>query len=196
MESSKLIEGLPSIHLIDPEGNWHFRGRTMNDILYSWGFIVAQQLRAANQGYHIRKMYIEFENVASPGDPAGIPVFTRDEGLEYYNNLGPSNDFLRVDIIQTPGITIAPGFESYFTDGVDGNELGFVAQTSGTTGVLGRTFSDTVNSTVIGGALIASPDPDDRTKDVIFNRGYFDVAEQVPKEAGSQVGITWPVRFK
>ena len=143
-------------------------------------------------------MYIEFENVASPGtDAVGIPTFTRDEGLTYYNGLSGNQDFLRVELIGLPSISIESGYESYFTAGQTGNLLTFFAQSSGTAGVLGNaTFGAANYSKVFGAALVAAPVFSDRTKDVVFSRTYFDPASnQVLKQASSQIGLSWEVPF-
>jgi hypothetical protein len=169
-----------------------------NQIQYDWGFIAAQTIGRGLFSYRIAAMYIEFENVASPGDPVTIPTFGRDEGTEYYDDLQSSGtrDFLRVPLLQDPMLGIATGFESYFTAGENGNKLTFFAQSQGTTGVHGKTFSDSVNSKVFGAALVATPTFADRTQDIIFARSYFPTAEQTLKEASSQIGISWEVSFK
>ena len=170
---------------------------TPNQIQYSWGMIAAQTLGNGLASYRVSSMYIEYENVASPGDPVTIPAFDRDEGIEYFDDLQVSGtkDFLRVPLIQAPLLGIASGFESYFTEGVDGNKLTFFTQSSGVAGVHGKTYSVGANSTVYGATLVATPVFADRTQDVIFARSYFDVADQTIKDASSQVGLTWEISF-
>jgi len=167
-----------------------------NQIQYSWGMIAAQTIGRGDPRYHVNTMYIEFENVASPGDPVTIPTFGRDEGVEYYDDLVSSGvrDYLRVALLQEPLLGVETGYEEYFGDG-EGNKLTFFAQSQGTQGTHGKTFSDTVNSKVFGAALVAAPVFSDPTQDTVFSRAYFATDEQTVKEASSQVGISWEVSF-
>ena len=71
----------------------------------------------------------------------------------------------------------------------------FIAQTAGTIGVHGNTYSDGSNSRVYGGALVAFLDETDAAQDILLSRFYFAEANQVLKPAGSQVGITWSETF-
>lgn len=162
-----------------------------NQIQYDWGLIAANALGIGDTSYRISAMYIEFENVASPGDPVSIPAFGRDEGTEYYDNLqsSGSRDFLRVPLIQQPLIGAA-GASDEFT------KMTFFSLSQGTEGVHGKTFSDGVNSKVFGAALVATPVFADRTQDIVFARGYYAVSEQTLKEASHQVGLTWEVTLK
>ena len=73
--------------------------------------------------------------------------------------------------------------------------MNFYAQSSGTAGQHGLAFSDTVNSTVIGVALVAAPVLADPTQDVLITRGYFTTAQQKVKTSGYQVGVGWDVAF-
>ena len=177
-------------------GVWVPRAVIQNQIQYSWGMIAAQAMGRGDASYAIHGMYIEFENVASPGDAVTIPTYGRDEGVEYYDDLVSSSvrDFLRVALLQDPLLGVEAGYENYFGDG-EGNKLTFFAQSQGTTGIHGKTFSDTVNSKVFGAALVATPVFSDRTQDIVFARSYFAVDEQTVKEASSQVGISWEISF-
>lgn len=178
-------------------GIWTSLCRTSNTVLYDWGFIAAKAIGQGDRSYRVNKMYIEFENVVAPGDAVAVPTFTRNEGLSYYNALSGTQDFLRIDINDLPSITIDSGYEAYFTAGVTGNLLTFIAQSAGTAGVLGNaTFSAANNSKIFGAALVASPVDADRTKDIVFSRTYFPVVNQVLKQASSQVGLSWEVPFE
>jgi len=177
-------------------GLWVPRAVIENQIQYSWGMIAAQAIGRGDPRFHVNTMYIEFENVASPGDPVTIPTFGRDEGVEYYDDLVSSGvrDYLRVALLQDPLLGVETGYEDYFGDG-EGNKLTFFAQSQGTTGTHGKTFSDTVNSKVFGAALVAAPVFSDPTQDIVFSRSYFPTDEQTVKEASSQVGISWEISF-
>jgi hypothetical protein len=135
-------------------------------------------------------MYIEFENVASPGDAVTIPTFARGAGTEYYDDLQSSGtrDFLRVPLTQDPLVGVAG-------DGDEYTKLTFFAQTQGVEGVTGKTYSPGVNSKVFGAALVATPLFADRTQDIVVARSYFPADEQVLKDASSQVGVTWDITF-
>ena len=77
-----------------------------------------------------------------------------------------------------------------------GNLLTFLAQSSGSTGVNGTTFSAAQNSKVSGAALVAAPVFADSTQDIVFSRTYFDpTSNQVLKQASSQIGLSWEVPF-
>ena len=168
-----------------------------NQLQHGWGAISAESVGRGNAAFKIAAMYVEFENVASPGDPVAIPTFGRAAGIEYYTDLMSSGvrDFLRVPLALIPSIEIEPGFEDSFIEGVTGNLLTFFTQSAGTQGFHGKTYSDSVNSKVFGAALIATPSFADQSQDVVFARSYFDVGDQTLKEASSQVGIIWEVLF-
>lgn len=173
-----------------------------NQIQYSWGFIAAKQLgyrrNAERPDYHISGMYMEYENQADPETPISVASFDRSLGLPYYNSLATSEDrdYLRVPLRLEPTLTISTGFSSYFVEGQSGNQLTFFAQTSGTSGVNGKSFGASVNSKVYAAALVATPVFSDRTQDVIFARTFFDVGDQTTKEPSSQIGITWDISFE
>ena len=173
-----------------------------NQIQYSWGHIAARQLgyrpQSDRPSYHISAMYLEFENVANPGDAVTVSDFDRDLGATYFDELMYSavQDFLRVPLRLEPSLGISNGYEDFFTEGLNGNQLTFFAQTSGLAGVHGKSFSHTVNSKVYAATLVATPVFSDRTKDVVFARTVFEEEHQVTKEASSQIGITWDIAFE
>lgn len=167
-----------------PQGSFHD-----NLVLYEWGAIAGPLLARQGLQYGISGMYIEFENVASPGDPVTPPALSRDadQGVTYYNGLSGSlvRDYLRIPLTATT-------FDS--SDSIKypkGNRLTFFAQTSGVVGVHGKTFADSSNSTVFGCALVAMLDEDDPTQDRVLSRFYFLTADQQPKLSTGQVGIEW-----
>ena len=190
-------KGRVNLFEVTDDGVWTPRAHTNNTVLYDWGFIAAKTIGEGDQSYRVNAMYIEFENVSPSSTAVSIPTFTRDEGLTYYNGLSGNQDFLRVELIGLPSISIESGYESYFTAGETGNLLTFFAQSSGTTGVLGNaTFGSANNSKIFGAALVAAPVFADRTKDVVFSRTYFaSSSDQVLKQASSQVGLSWEVPF-
>lgn len=206
-ETNFLVEGRVGLWLIREHGRpgpGQSAYRTVepitfksNQIQYNWGFVAAQTIGRGLAAYKLSAMYVEFENVALPGDPVTIPVFGREEGTEYYGDLqsSGSRDFLRVPLLQDPLLGIATGFEDYFVEGT-GNKLTFFAQTQGVAGVHGKTFSDAANSKVCGVAMVATPVFADWTQDIVFARSYFPLGEQTLKEVSSQIGVSWEFLFK
>jgi hypothetical protein len=191
------VRGMLAAFAVTPAGAWVPRGRVPNQIQDSWGFAAAMSLGSGNRDYRVRGMYIEFENVDDPDDVVTAPTYGKDEGIEYYDELSLSSvrDYLRVPLLTAPLLGIAEGYEDQFTPDVSGNVLTFFAQSSGLQGIHGKTYSDSVNSKVFGAALIVAPDWDDASKDIVVARTYLDPADQVPKIASGQVGMSWELFF-
>jgi len=132
-------------------------------------------------------MYIEFDN---SGVAITTPTINRDEQLTYYNNLNinyPTRDYLRVPLI-------ASDSDNTNTALFTADNLGrFYAHTAGVTGVHGLTFSDTANSVVYGGALVAYREFSDASQDLIFSRVCFAPTSHVAKAPSSQIGLAWEI---
>lgn len=158
-----------------------------NKVTMEWGALVGQLLTKGETKYRIAGMYLEFENVGSPGDPVSAPTLTRTRTVDYYNSLAGSGarDYLRVPMTAT---TFDSSNAVTFPKG---NRPTFFARSQGLQGVHGKTFSDSVNSVIFGASLVAYVDDTDATQDLIFSSIYFDTDEQQPKLATSQVGIEW-----
>ena len=158
-----------------------------NLVLYQWSELTSKLLTAGDSAYRISGMLLEFENVASPGDTVTAPSFDRSRTISYYQGLGsfPGRDYLRVPLssaqVETSG---AP-----YTN----NSMIFNARSTGTVGMHGETFSDSVNSVIFGASLVAMVDPGDASQDPLFSSLYFDAADQQPKLPTSQIGIEWSV---
>lgn len=161
-----------------------------NTVLYQWATVTAKLLTAGQANYRIAGMYLEFENVASPGDTVSVPTFDRTRTVEYYDNLADSatKDYLRVPL--TASQILSNGV------GLDQNQMVFFARSSGILGVHGKPFSDAANSVIFGASLVAFVDNNDATQDLLFSSFYFDVADQQPKLATSQVGIEWELTLQ
>lgn len=157
-----------------------------NLVMYDWAAIVARLL-TGDVNYKLGAMYIEFENVASPGDPVAVPTYGRDDGKSYYDGLAgdPARDYLRVPIFAT-GRTSSD--ETLFPLG---NVLNLYARTAGVVGVNGLPFTGAANSTVFGAALVATPDFADQTQDLIFSRFYCEEEEQQGKSDNGQIASEW-----
>lgn len=185
-------QGMPQLYEI-VQGLWLPRGEpTRNLVMYDWATAVTQLL-AGNNEYRISTMYFEFRNMDDPDEAISAPTYGRGDGIGYYEGLSDSEDtdYLRVPITSAI-VTIGtePGDATHFPNG---NVVTAYAQTSGTTGVHGKTFSDSVNSKVFGGALVAAPDPDDSSRDLIISRFYLADAKQIVKLASNQIGFGWPL---
>ncbi len=190
-----LINGVISVHQVSDidQSSRHILTQS-NQIQYEWGAIAAECLRG-NRNFRISSLYIEFENVASPGNAVTVPTFGREEGRSYYQDLQDSSvrDFLRVPLTLQPTISIQSGREDYFEEGVTGNVLTFTCQTQGTAGFHGKAFNNSVNSKVFGVALVATPVFSDPSQDLIMARSYFSSGNQTLKDASHSVGITWNI---
>lgn len=167
-----------------------------NQIQDQWMNVVAKLLSGLSN-YRIQAMYLEFENVVDPDSPVTTPTFSRDEGIEYYEELAfsSSRDFLRVALNQSPLLGIETGYEDSFVAGESGNKLTYFSLSSGVAGIHGKEFSNDANSKIFGVALVATPQFNDRTQDLIFARTYFEADEQIVKEVSHQVGVTWDIAF-
>lgn len=179
------------------QDHWKLLQTQNNQTQVFWGMIAAYAIGRGDADYRIRAFYVEYENVASPGDPVTVPGdVPLDEGVDYYLSLSGSRDFLRVPVVGLAGIDPGSGYEEFFTGSDHGNRISLQAVSSGSVGVLGRPFSDTVNSTVCGLAIVATPDWDDITQDLVFARGYYAADKQVPKAAGRQLAFSWNHTFE
>jgi hypothetical protein len=175
-----------------------------NQIQVSWGHIAAKQIGFRHQpdrpDYFISGMYFEYENQINPDQIVTVTNFDRTLGLPYYNTLAsnPLRDFLRVPLRLEPSLSVSGSSvgAAELTAAAMSNQLTFFAQTAGTAGVHGKSFSHLSNSKVYSAALVAMPVFDDRTRDVIFARINFGTTDQTAKEASSQIGITWDIVFE
>lgn len=165
-------------------------GFRKNLVLNQWATIVSKLLTTGDARYRIGGMYLEFENTASPGDPVSAPTFDRTRDVTYYDDLSGSGvrDYLRVPMTANTVASEGTGF----TDDL----MTFFGRSSGVLGVHGKTFSDSVNSTIFGASLVAFIDNNDATQDLLLSSFYFDVADQQQKLSTSQVGIEWALQLQ
>jgi hypothetical protein len=161
-----------------------------NLVLYQWAEITSKLLTLGDSRYRIGGMYLEFQNVANPGDPVSPPIFDRTRTVQYYDDLAGSadTDYLRVPLIGSQTLSTGSGLVN--------NEIVFFARTSGVVGVHGKPFSYAANSVVFGASLVAFIDATDATQDLLFSSFYFDVPDQQQKLATSQVGIEWALTLE
>lgn len=173
------------VEAVELPGRWVPHGTWQDNLtLYDWAEINGMLLRNEPDGraYHIGGLYIEFEN--NGGVPVSAPTFDRSGGKSYYDSLSGSGtrDYLRV-----------PMTASTIADSGNGKLITFFGQTEGVVGVHGKTFSDTVSSRVFGAALVAFPVYEDDTQDIVHSRFYYESDNQLVKQAGSQITVTWPL---
>lgn len=181
--------------ILDLPGRWCDPTPWQDNLMpKSYAKAICELLRRAPDGkqYGIGAMYLEFEN--NGGAAVSPPSLDRDTGgdLAYFDALGdsPTRDFLRVPL---SGVTLSSTDPDQFPHG---NKLTYFAQTSGIAGVHGKAFSAAQQSRVYGGCLVATPEADDRTQDIIVHRFYFtDAAKQLIKLDNQQIGLEWPVEF-
>lgn len=184
------MQGRYTIYDILDSGIWVPRFTKQNTLMVSFGAAATKLFGFGNRNFRINKIYIEFENT---GSAVSAPSYDAYDGRDYYDSLSPPKDYLRVNVLGAPLISIVPGYESYFdADAGEGNRLTFTAQSSGSEGVNGLEFSDGVSSRAYGLALVAAPEDADRTKDVLVTRGYWeDEGDQATKQASGQIAVSW-----
>lgn len=165
-----------------------------NLFMRQWASIVAPLLATGDISRRVALMYIEFANVAAPGDVAPVPTYDREDSsaLNYYLGLAssPSNDYVRVPMIAA---TISSTDVSIWPLG---NHISFFAMTQGSVGEHGKELSEAANSVVIGGALVAQVAPSDPSQDLVLNRFYFNPADQMAKLATGQLGVEWDITLE
>ena len=160
-----------------------------NTILYSWSEILAELLTKGNSKYRISGMYLEFANVANPGDVVSVPTYNRTRDIDYYTGLSVSSDldYLRVPLTAT---TLSS------KDALINNVLTFFAMSSGVVGIHGKPFSAANNSVIYGGALVAMPEAGDASQDKIFSAMYLPLDEQQAKGPNNQIGLEWQIEVQ
>lgn len=183
----EFIRGDLKIFDIAPDDSRRLVCMVQNLYTYSGADIVTA-LVSGRPEYKIATMYMEFENLAAPGDPIVPPNYDRTSKVDYYSDLSAPRDFLRVPLTLTP--TILTSDEELFS----GNQVTFFGISAGNVGENGLPFIYTANSTVFGGALVASPVPDTQANDRLFSRTYWADAA-VLKQQNHQIGVQWTLRF-
>jgi len=157
---------------------------TRNTVQYGAADIIGRVLcgdtRAVPAG-----MYLEFtNNLGAWVQPTG---FGRS-GYNYFHSLAADTDIIQVPLV------ISPGYDSTGTP-YDSNRVTFVAQSGGVDGVMGENgnlaFTRGV-SYIVGGGVIAMPDTDDWSQDIVFTRGYTTAASAVLRPADpNEVMMRW-----
>lgn len=164
-----------------------------NLIAYDWGAILGELLRGAPdaKNYSFGGMYLEFEN--NGGAAVTPPSPSRGGNHDYYASLASSatRDYLRVPVVAR---TLDSTDELLYPRG---NRISVFAQSSGSVGVHGKPFSVAASSRVYGGSLVAFPDIEDASQDLIFSRFYYENADdQLIKLLGAEIGIEWRIKLR
>lgn len=161
----------------------------------TWGSIVARVIRG-EAAYIPSTFYIEFQNVATPETPVSIPTLSEEIGRSYYDGLGSSfvRDYLRVPILTQPGVDVDPAHASTLSAD-QGNRLLLMARTSASVGANGVAFSNALNSKVCGFAWVATPVPDDPTRDLVFSRAYYEADAQMVAPISGQLSVEYRPTF-
>ena len=176
-------EGFPVLRVVDIHTGKVIRMQRCRNTTCYEGADILGRIMAGQTNYIPSVMYFEFENGGS------FPAKTADrEGRSYYAAVEASatRDYLRVPIVRTPDLSAQNA--SFAT-----NVVTWYCQNSVTLGQGGKVFSEAALSTVYGLALVAAPDPDDRTEDLVYAKSYDFTAEA--KDANHQLSATWPIRF-
>ncbi len=158
-----------------------------NDFLFE-GADILGNLVAGRSEYIPNMAYIEFVNA----DPAPAISVSRGDGRSYYAGLETSGPPLNRDYLRVP-LLFSPQTEAS-SDDYTANRVRWVIMSSGDAGVGGLEFSSAAASEVYGFALVAAPDLNDRSRDLVFARVYLDTP--LPKLATSQIQARWPYLFE
>lgn len=180
------VAGRARLGLVTDTGEL-FRNWCKNMLLNDSACIFAKLLSGQLDGkqYKIGGMYMTYEN--NGGAAVSVPTVARADGIDYYNSLSghATRDYLRVPLIAA--VTSNSDSDTYSTD----NTVTYYAQSTGTTGVHGKPFNDTVDSRIFEVALVAFPVFADATQDLVLARLTFPSAEQIVKILNSQISCAW-----
>lgn len=182
-------------HLLDDQVQ--LLARDPNSQMRKWAFAAARLFGFGDRSYKISHLYVEFENVASAGTAVTAPAIDTNSGREYYTNLASPRDYLRIPVRGVPQISIQPGNEDYFdADADEGDTLTIEGLATGAVGENGLTFSNGSNSKIFGVGLVASPDANDPTKDIVLHRGYYSTAKQKVVPSVGSLLVGWEIYFR
>jgi hypothetical protein len=135
----------------------------------------------AGSDLKVNTMYMEFTN-----NPT-VPSISPDpaDGRSYYAALdsgGSDSDYLRIPLGSETSLSSTDDTK-YET-----NKATFFGMSTGqTAGRGGKVFG--TNSKVYGVALVAAPDPNDASKDIVFSRSYDFTAKT--KQVDEEISIIW-----
>jgi hypothetical protein len=159
------------------DGDWELVHKQHNLVTYQGADILAKAVAGA---LNINTMYLVFEN------DAGAIRISEDLGniAATYAETSSDRGYVRVSTMGEP-------IYSASTDDYTNNEVVFLGVTDGTSE--GDTVEDGT-SVFYHTALVAAPDADDQTEDLIFS--CTDLTTEISKVAGAQIGIRWTLTFE
>lgn len=160
-----------------------------NLVLYDWASIAAH-MTAGELKYRPAGLLFEYKNVDTEEETVDVPDYGRSDGIAYYNALSdnPDVDYLRVPLIAS---TVSSSDTDRYPSG---NVVTYFGMTSGVEGVHGKDFAAEELSKVYGVALVAMPEPDDPTQDLVMSRFYY-AAERQQLKTANQLSVRWPIAY-
>lgn len=184
-------------HWFDPRTGLHLPPRhawLRNQLSTTFGYVAARCIVEGLPSYKLAAMYIEFANVETPGDTVAVPSIDRKDYSYYLTLDGVTRDFLRVPLTQQPKFIVVPGTEDGLPPGAY-NQANIGAETVDGVGEHGLAFASEQNSTVYGLAVVATPDFNDPTQDLVYSRLYYAPSQQGLKPANMQLSVTFKLPF-
>lgn len=190
------MRGRFELYAVGPRGPVPLGG-VDNDRVDSWMHLVARACtdRGRASPYALSHIYVEFENVAAPGDPAAAAAIDPAEtSPAYYRGLAAPRDYLRAPILGPVELDVAPGF-GHLPPAL-GNRALLRAYASGAAGANGVPFGAAHNSTICGLAVVAAVGGEgDPTRDLLFARAYYPAAAQRIPPDGAPLLVTYQTVF-
>lgn len=174
--------------------------RKYNQLQYDWAAIAGKCIAVGDLDYRLSGMYLEYQNVAAPENPATLPDTSRSTTQAYYAGLAsvPNRDFLRLPFATVPATSRDGAFVSHFASQTNlGNVYTCQVITTGVAGYHGTPFATAgVNSKIAGLALVAMPLPSSQAADLLFARLPLSAPEQILFSAGAQKLVRWHIAFQ
>lgn len=183
MDMSNKPIGRIDVKLINVRTGETIAERHLKNLQMNEGSDILGRLLAGYTEYIPNAIYLEYQN----GGVAPTITPTRDEGRAYYAGLEghSTRDYLRVPIVFRPSLSASSASFS-------SNKVTFTVMSVDQAGEGGKGFSNLDGSQVYGLALVSALDMTDRTRDLVFARGYFAALE---KGDTTQVSVTWSYEF-
>lgn len=175
----------------DPEtGGPRRHGPFSNDLTWGFPHAIVRALFGGEPGLVLNTIYVEYENVAAPGDPAAPPAEDAGDSLAYYQSLADvaGRDYLRLAVSARE--TDADPADTTITDGLV-NRGTLVATVAGAQGLNGRPFGSGSNSVICGLAAVISPSRADPSRDLVVARLVYQEADQLPVPADIQLAVRY-----
>jgi hypothetical protein len=179
-----MMEGILTIYEIT-DGEWSELYTVQNKIVNS-GYDLMAKAISGDSDSTVTGMYMQYKNSAP-----SLSTIPDDRDTDYYFNLSGDDGFVRVSTLANPQ------FSTTDSTKFANNKVEFFAVSDG---------SNASGATVIDGtsqfyslALVAMPDADDRTQDIIFSAAHLvdgaGALAPITKYANSQIGLSWAIKF-